>query len=146
MLADNLKTLLGTTFVYYVKAHGYHWNIEGPNFPQYHEFLQNLYEEVYASIDKIAEYIRTLDTYAPGSLSRMLELSILEEQNLIPRAELMIAELLRDTETYIDLLNECFAVATEENQQGIANFIAERLDAMSKHAWMLRSILKKQRA
>ena len=146
MLSDNLKTLLGTTFVYYTKAHGFHWNVEGPDFPQYHKFLGKLYEEVYESIDKIAEYIRTLDTYSPGSLARMLELSILEEQNLIPRAELMMAELLRDTETYITFLNECFAVATEENQQGIANFIAERLDAMNKHAWMIRSILKKQRA
>jgi starvation-inducible DNA-binding protein len=146
MLSDNLKTLLGSTFVYYTKAHGFHWNVEGPNFPQYHEFLSDLYTEVYGSIDKIAEYIRTLDTYSPGSLARMLELSILEEQNLIPRAELMMAELLRDTNTYIDFLNECFAVAEEENQQGIANFIAERLDAMNKHAWMIRSILKKQRA
>ena len=146
MLSDNLKTLLGTTFVYYTKAHGFHWNVEGPDFPQYHKFLGKLYEEVYESIDRIAEYIRTLDTYSPGSLARMLELSILEEQNLIPRAELMMAELLRDTNTYIDFLNECFAVAEEENQQGIANFIAERLDAMNKHAWMIRSILKKQRA
>lgn len=146
MLSDNLKTLLGSTFVYYTKAHGFHWNVEGPDFPQYHEFLSDLYTEVYGSIDKIAEYIRTLDTYSPGSLARMLELSILEEQNLIPRAELMMAELLRDTNTYIDFLNECFAVAEEENQQGIANFIAERLDAMNKHAWMIRSILKKQRA
>ena len=43
-------------------------------------------------------------------------------------------------------LNRCFAVAESENQQGIANFIAERIDAQQKHGWMLRSFLKDERA
>lgn len=146
MLADNLKTLLGCSYVYFTKAAGFHWNIEGPNFPQYHEFLGELYGDVYGSIDRIAEYIRTLDSYAPGSLSRMLELSKLTEQTKIPRAELMFAELIEDTTSLIGCLNECFAAAESENQQGIANFIAERLDAMNKHLWMMKSIMKRERA
>ena len=73
MLADNLKVLLGSTFAFYVKIHGFHFNIEGDNFPQYHEFLGDFYTEVYGSIDPIGEYIRTLDSYAPGSLTRYAE-------------------------------------------------------------------------
>jgi starvation-inducible DNA-binding protein len=145
MLVDDLKTLLGTTYVLFTKAAGFHWNLEGSDFPQYHEFLGNLYGDIYESVDKIAEYIRTLDSYSPGSLARMMELSILEEQSKIPRAELMFVELLNDINKYIEFLNTCFASAEEENKQGIANFIAERLDAMNKHAWMIKSILKKQR-
>lgn len=146
MLKDDLKVLLGTSTAYYVKASGFHWNVEGPNFPQYHEFLGDLYAEVYGSIDKIAEYIRTLDEYSPGSMTRFLELSRIQEQTKVPRAELMMQELLQDTNTVIDLLNECFVSAEAENNQGIANFIAERLDAFTKHRWMLRSITKTQRA
>ena len=52
MLADNLKTLLGSTFVIYTKTHGFHWNIEGSDFPQYHKFLNKMYEEIYETIDK----------------------------------------------------------------------------------------------
>lgn len=146
MLSDNLKTLLGTTFVLYVKTHGMHFNIEGPDFPQYHKFLGDLYEDIHGSVDKIGEYIRTLDVYAPGSLSRMLELSVIDEQLKIPRAELMFSELHADNLKMIELLNVCFSSAEEENQQGIANFIAERLDAHNKHGWMINSILKKSRA
>ena len=146
MLADNLKTLLGTSYAFVIKAQNFHWNIEGPNFPQYHEFLGNLYEEVYGSIDKTAEYIRTLDSYSPGSLTRFHELSIIEDQVKIPRAELMMEELYHDNQKIINLLAECFRSAEEENKQGIANFIAERDDAHNKHGWMLRSILKKERA
>jgi starvation-inducible DNA-binding protein len=146
MLADNLKVLLGSTFAFYVKIHGFHFNIEGDNFPQYHEFLGDFYTEVYGSIDPIGEYIRTLDSYAPGSLTRYAELTIIQDQLKIPRAELMFAELYEDNAKMIELLNHCFASASQENKQGIANFIAERLDAHEKHQWQLRSILKKARA
>jgi starvation-inducible DNA-binding protein len=142
MLSDNLKVLLASTNSLSIKAQNFHWNVEGDNFPQYHDFFGNFYEEVYSAVDKIAEYIRTLDSYAPGSLTRYAELTIIEDQTKIPRPNLMFAELLSDNDKMIDLLNACFVSAEEENKQGIANFIAERLDAHEKHGWMLRSILK----
>jgi starvation-inducible DNA-binding protein len=145
MLKDDLKVLLASEFSFYLKAANFHWNVEGTNFPQYHEFLGNLYAEIYGSIDKIAEYIRTLDSYAPGSLTRFTELSIISDQLKIPRAELMFAELEADNIKLIEYLNHCFGSAEMENQQGIANFIAERLDAHNKHSWMIRSILKTSR-
>lgn len=146
MLDENLKILYASSFSFFVKIFGFHHNVEGADFPQYHKFLGDFYEEVYGSLDKIAEYIRTLDSYAPGSLTRFKELTIIEDQIRIPRAELMFSELLEDNTKIINLLNVCFSSAEEENQQGIANFIAERLDAHNKHAWMLRSILRKARA
>jgi len=147
MLADSLKTLLATEYAFVIKAQFFHWNVEGPDFAQLHEFFGDLYEEVYDnSIDRTAEYIRTLDDYAPGSFERFLELSRISGQTKVPRARLMIEELLANNEQMIDLLNETFAAAEQENQQGIANFIAERIDAHGKHGWMLRSFLKDQRA
>ena len=146
MLTEDLKVLLASVNSLSIKAQNFHWNVEGDNFPQYHEFFGNFYEEVYSAVDRVAEYIRTLDSYAPGSLTRYAELTIIQDQLKIPRAELMFAELYEDNSKMIDLLNHCFASASQENKQGIANFIAERLDAHEKHQWMLRSILKKARA
>ena len=147
MLADSLKTLLATEYAFVIKAQLFHWNVEGPDFAQLHEFFGNIYEEVYSnSIDKTAEYIRTLDEYTPGSFERYNELSQIQGQTKIPRARLMIEELLADNTTMINLLNDCFDAAEAEDQQGIANFIAERLDAHAKHGWMLKSFLKDQRA
>jgi starvation-inducible DNA-binding protein len=146
MLKDDLKTLLGTTFTFYVKIHGFHFNVEGPDFPQYHKFLSDFYSDVYGSIDKIGEYIRTLDAYAPGSLSRYIELSAIQDQTQIPRAELMFIELKTDNDIMLKVLDGVFKTASNENKQGIANFIAERLDAHEKWNWMLRSILNKARA
>jgi starvation-inducible DNA-binding protein len=147
VLADNLKTLLATEYAFSIKAQLFHWNVEGPDFAQLHEFFGNIYEEVYdGSIDKTAEYIRAMQDYAPGSFERFTELSQIQGQIKIPRARLMIEELLQDNDLMVNLLNEDFAVAEQENQQGIANFIAERIDAHQKHGWMLRSFLKVERA
>ena len=75
MLSDLLKTLLATTYAYTIKAQYFHWNVEGPDFGQLHKFFQVIYEDSYSAIDVIAEYIRTLEDYAPGSFERYVELS-----------------------------------------------------------------------
>jgi len=146
MLADDLKQLLSTQYSFVIKAQFFHWNVEGPDFGQLHEFFGNIYEDVYGAIDPTAEYIRVLDDYAPGSFERFTELSLISGQIKVPRARLMIQELLADNQVVVDLLNRCFAAADQEDQEGIANFLAERIDAHGKHAWMLRSYLKDQRA
>ena len=146
MLADLLKTLLGTQFAHYVKAHGFHWNVETPDFYQYHKFFQKIYEDAYEAIDPTAEYIRSLGEYAPGSMERFLELSVIQGQTKIPRARLMVEELLADSEIMVNLLDQCFAAATQENKQDVANFIAERLSQTNKFAWQLRATLKEARA
>lgn len=147
MLADSLKILLATSYAFAVKAQHFHWNVEGPDFPQYHKFFGDIYEEVFDNaIDQAAEYIRTLDSYTPGSLTRLKELSAIEDQLKIPRAELMIAELYADNGTLLQMWKQAFHTAEEEDQQGIADFIAGRIDAHGKHGWMLKSILKKERA
>ena len=146
MLADSLKTLLATEFAYYLKAQAFHWNVEGSDFYQYHTFFQAIYEDAYSAVDPTAEYIRALGEYTPGSMERFLELSIVSGQTKIPRARLMIEELLANNGQVIELLNQCFAEAEQENQQGIADFIAGRLTQHGKHGWMMKSLLKDQRA
>ena len=145
MLSDSLKTLLASTQSFAIKSQNFHWCIEGSNFPQYHAFYDTLYSDVNGTIDTIAEYIRILGHYTPGSLQRYAELTIIEDQTKIPRAELMFVESLQDTETMIKLVTEIFDQATQDRQQGIANYMAELQDLYGKKSWMIRSILKKER-
>jgi starvation-inducible DNA-binding protein len=146
MLSDLLKTYLASTFSYYLKAQYFHWNVEGPDFGELHEFFSNIYEDAYAAVDPIAEYIRTTEEYAPGSLSRFLELTQILDQTKVPRARLMLEELLADTQIMIDLSLAVFNSATEANRQDIANFAAERQSQHGKYQWQLKSYLKDARA
>ena len=145
MLSDSLKVLLASTQSFAIKSQNFHWNIEGSNFPQYHAFYDTLYGDVSDTIDKVAEYIRILGAYTPGSLSRYVELSIIQDQTKIPRAELMFQETLQDIEQMLHLVVEMFDQATQERQQGIANYMAELQDLYAKKAWFIRSILKTER-
>ena len=145
MLSNNLKTLLASTQAFAIKSQNFHWNIEGSNFPQYHAFFDTLYGDVSGTIDQIAEYIRILGAYTPGSLTRYSELSIIQDQTKLPRAELMFAESLHDCEQMIELVVAMFDEATNERQQGIANYMAELQDLYGKKAWFIRSTLKRER-
>lgn len=145
MLSDNLKILLASTQSFAIKSQNFHWNIEGSNFPQYHSFYDTLYGDVNGTIDPIAEYIRILGHYTPGSLQRYGELSIIPDQTKIPRASLMFTETLSDIDKMLSLIIPMFDEATNEKQQGIANFLAELQDLYGKKAWFIRSILKTER-
>ena len=139
-----LKILLADTFVMYFKAHSYHWNVEGIEFSQYHDFFGDLYEEVYGSIDTTAEELRALDEYAPMSISEMYDFKTIEEDTTRP---ILLVDMLTNLQTannaIISNLNKLFALATEQNEQGVADFAAGRIDIHKKHGWMLRSSLKK---
>ena len=141
-LIEQLKVILGTNFALYLKSHGFHWNIEGANFPQYHDFLNGFYTEVWNQNDLIAEHIRQLDSYAPGSLERMLELADLEESQNIPIALAMMTELKRDNDRFIVHLRAGIVAAEQADEPAIGNFLQELLGAHQKKAWMLRSIIK----
>jgi starvation-inducible DNA-binding protein len=141
-LIEQMKTILGTTFGLYFKAHSYHWNVEGPDFAQYHKFLGKFYESVYGNVDPIAEHIRALNSYAPVTLSRMLELSDIEEKDSIPTALAMIADLKTDNERYMIHLRAGIEAADQANEPAVSNFLQDILDQHQKQGWMLRSFTK----
>ena len=141
-LIEQLKTILGTNFGLYFKSHSFHWNIEGPDFAQYHKFLGKLYKQVFDNTDLIAEKIRMLDSYAPTTLPRMLELSDIPDTENIPSAGAMLSQLRQDNDRFIIHLKAGIVAADEANEPAIGNFLQDILDQHQKHAWMLRSLIK----
>jgi starvation-inducible DNA-binding protein len=142
-LIQQLKVILGTNFALYLKAHNYHWNIEGSNFSQYHDFLNTFYTGVFAQTDLIAEHVRYLDSYVPGSMERFLELADIEEAvDNIPTAQSMMQNLKYDNDRFIIHLRAGIAAAEQANEPAVGNFLQDLLGAHQKQAWMLRSLIK----
>lgn len=139
-----IKVLLANATVMYYKAHQFHWNIEGAEFTQYHEFFGDLYTDVYNSVDPIAELLRKLDDYAPVSLDELFTYKTLQEEStrVVLLADIL-AKLIAANEEVIASLNKVFSLATAQNEQGVADFIAGRIDAHKKHAWFLKASAKK---
>ena len=141
-LIQQMKVVLASNFAMYLKAHNFHWNVEGPNFSEYHKLFGDIYEDIWGSVDDVAERIRTLDQYAPGSMSRFAQLSVVDDQINIPNARSMVQELLSDNVKIIAELTKAFNLATKAGKEGLADYFAGRIDVHEKHGWMLRATLK----
>lgn len=142
-LVDELKVLQANVFAMYSQAHGYHWNVEGMLFKQLHAFFLEIYEDVYGSIDPISENIRKLGGYAPFGPDQWAEnatIHINDVENLGPVE--MLQELSRTNNELIIQLKHVFEVADDEDEQGVANFIAERIDQHQFWAWQLKASQK----
>ena len=143
-LVAALKVLQANVTVMYYKAHQFHWNVEGEDFVQYHEFFGDLYSDVYDSIDPIAENIRKLNDFPPVSLDALFKFKTIEEESTrVADLSGILESLLAANEEVLINLNNVFDLATKNKKQGIANFVADRIDIHEKHGWWLRSSAKK---
>ena len=127
-----------------MKAHGYHWNVIGPDFPQLHDFLGDLYEEIHGAVDNIAEEIRQINSFAPGTLSRMVELATISEDDSIPAAAKMVTNLLEANENLLTTITEAYIMAEDNKEFGLSNFLQDRITAHKKHSWMLKATAGKK--
>jgi starvation-inducible DNA-binding protein len=141
-LITAMKKLLATNFAFYLKAQYYHWNVEGPDFKQYHDLLGEIYAEAYSAVDPLAEEIRALGAYSPGSFSRFMELTDISDENTIPSAMDMLSRLAIDNATLLNSIETAYELAEADHHHGLSNVLAERQDAHKKIGWMLRATLK----
>jgi starvation-inducible DNA-binding protein len=141
-VTNPLKIAFADTYAFYVKAQNYHWNVEGPMFAMYHDFFGKIYEEVGGAIDQFAEEIRAQNVYAPAAFSRFSELTNIRDEVLIIKPEQMVSTLFSDNAIVLASLQRARNEADKYGENGLVNFIEERLDQHKKHAWMLRASMK----
>lgn len=138
-----LKIALANTYLMGFKAQSYHWNVEGMFFPMFHDFFGDIYNELSTPVDDIAERIRTVYGYAPISIADILTAATVMEDVAKPiSVQVMLTNLEGCNQEVIISLNKAFTLAEQENNQGLMDLLAGRLDAHAKHAWMIRSTLK----
>lgn len=141
-LMEAMKKYLATNFAFYLKLHFFHWNVEGMFFSQLHDLFGDLYNEVWTAQDDIAEHIRAIKGYAPGSLQRYIDLSVVEDQIDVVEAKEMLIMAHDDNERVMQTIKDAYAAAEAAGELGLANFLQDRLDVHAKHGWMLRATLK----
>lgn len=141
-LIESLKKALADTFALYFKAHSFHWNVEGPDFIQYHGLFGDVYDQAFGEVDTIAEHIRALDAYAPSSLGQMRALSSIQEEAVPSDAVSMVRRLYDANNMVIVSLLKAYQSAEAANEVGVSNFLQDLIDKHQKTGWMLRSTIK----
>lgn len=141
-VVQGLSKLLADTYTLYLKTHNFHWNVEGPMFQTLHVMFMEQYTEMWKALDLIAERIRALGHYAPGSYAEFVKLTSIKESKSTPKANKMIEELIQGHEAVIKTTRGIFKAAESAQDQTTMDVLTQRLDVHEKTAWMLRSLLK----
>lgn len=142
LIAEGLSRLLADSYTLYLKTHGFHWNVTGPMFITLHQLFEQQYTELSTAVDTIAERIRALDHYAPGSYKQFAKLSDVNEETGVPSATEMIKQLIIAHEIVIRTARTLFPAVDDANDEATADLLTERMQIHEKNAWMLRSLLK----
>lgn len=140
-IVKGLNLLLADTYTLYLKTHYYHWNVTGPMFETLHSMFELHYNELWSAVDLIAERIRALGFFAPGTYKDFSGLSSIKDDESVPSSQEMIKNLVRGHEAVAKTLRESFSAAEEANDQGTLDVYTQRLSIHEKTAWMLRSLL-----
>lgn len=141
-LAQGLSRLLADTYTLYLKTHNYHWNVTGPMFQTLHLMFETQYNELALAVDLIAERIRALGIYAPGTYSQYVKLSSIKEEDSIPNAQDMIRNLVQGQEAVIRTARSLLPLADKATDESTADLLTQRLQLHEKTAWMLRSLIE----
>tara|TARA_R110000850_G_scaffold146741_2_gene268855 strand:+ start:186 stop:653 length:468 start_codon:yes stop_codon:yes gene_type:complete len=140
-IAEGLSRVLADTYTLYLKTHNYHWNVTGPQFRSLHLMFEEEYRELWAATDEIAERIRALGEYAPGSYAAFSKLTSLQEDNSVPNAEQMVNNLVKSHEQVVKTARDLFDAASEAGDEVTADLMVQRMQIGEKTAWMLRSMV-----
>lgn len=141
-IAEGLSRLLADTYTLYLKTHNYHWNVTGPLFNTLHAMFEEQYTELATAVDEIAERIRALGHFAPGSYKAFSKLTSVQEEDGVPSAEEMIRQLVIGQETVARTAREIFPLADAAHDEPTADLLTQRMQIHEKNAWMLRSMLE----
>jgi starvation-inducible DNA-binding protein len=141
-IAQGLSKLLADTYTLYLKTHNFHWNVTGPMFQTLHLMFETQYNELALAVDLIAERIRSLGIYAPGTYKQFAALSSIKEEDGIPKAQDMIRLLVEGQEAVVRTARSLYAVVEKANDEATADLLTQRIQLHEKTAWMLRSLLE----
>ncbi len=141
-IAAGLSKVLADSYTLYLKTHNYHWNVTGPLFNTLHLMFEQQYTELATAVDEIAERIRALDVFAPGSYKAFAKLTEIKEETDVPDAEEMIRQLVIGQETVVRTARTVFALADKAHDEPTADLLTQRMQIHEKNAWMLRSMLE----
>ncbi len=142
-IAGGLSHLLADTYTLYLKTHYFHWNVTGPMFSTLHLMFETQYNELALAVDLVAERIRALDVYAPGTYRDFAKLTSIKESASVPKAQDMIKELVAGHEAVVRTARSIFPIVEKAADEASADLLTQRLQLHEKTAWMLRSLLEK---
>lgn len=141
-LAQALAEILADLNVLATVAHGFHWNVKGKDFREFHDFFGEIYDSAQDAIDPVAENIQKLGFDSPYLLEDFISITSVHVDRVAANTpEAMVEQLLQINGQVHACTKRGFDIAVAADVQSIANFLADRLDWHEKMQWQLAATL-----
>lgn len=141
-LLEAIKTMLADSYILFLKTQNYHWNVTGPHFAPLHAMFEEQYRELFDANDEIAERIRAMGHFAPGSFDAFKQLATVEEENDVPESKKMIENLAKDHAKLAEDAKAVIDAGEAANDDVSVDLGVRRREAHQKAHWMLSAHLK----
>ena len=138
LLSDAQSSL----FVIFHKTWAFHWNVVGSDFTQLHQLFGGQYETMFEEIDRLSEHMRYLNIKPLSSLSRMLEVTQIQETASSTTADKMLSELLENNTKLCEMLTEISEESETQKQYATANLVQDLMESHGKFIWQLKAHLQ----
>ena len=140
---DFLNNQVATLGVLYTRLHQFHWYVKGPHFFTLHEKFEELYDEVTANLDEVAERLLAIGGEPYSTLQEFIDHSIIDEKvtDKDLSADDMVKAVITDFETIRKSLQEGIELTDEHGDFPSNDLLIVIKESIDKHLWMLRAYL-----
>ena len=142
-IVEAVNPLVADAFALYVKTKNYHWHLSGSHFRDFHLLLDEQADEIFASIDILAERVRRVGGTTIRSISHISQLQTIGDDNddFVPPGEMM-RRLMQDNAQIAEHQRAAIEVCEENKDSVTANALQEILDLTEKRKWFLYEIVQ----
>jgi starvation-inducible DNA-binding protein len=138
--AASVQKVLNEMIVLAFVAQRAHWNVTGTDFEEYHALFGAIYEDIFGSVDAVAEEIRKMNVMVEN-LTSMVMSSSFKDDATSSDARTLTQDLLSKNMMLNETVLSAFTSCSEANEQGTADLLASRDGMHKKWSWQLRSSL-----
>lgn len=140
-----LNKMVATYGQFYIRLHQFHWYVKGSDFFVLHEKFEDLYDDVTADLDVVAERLLAIGGEPYSTLQEFIEHSVLEEnaddKNL--SQEEMVVATIKDLEIIAETLQEGAELTDEHADYPSNDMVIGMKEEIDKNIWMLKGYLGK---
>lgn len=142
-LADLLNDLLANYSVFYQNTRGYHWNITGEKFFELHLKFEELYNDLFAKIDEVAERVLTLGYNPDHKFTEYMKISDIKESSEVSNGFVAVDEILSAFKVLLAKQRKILGLSGDIEDEGTNALMSDYIREQEKLVWMYSAFLKK---
>lgn len=137
-VAESLNRLVADSFALYIKTKNYHWHVSGRHFRDYHLLLDEQADQIFATIDPLAERVRKLGATTIRSVAHIAQLQRVKDNDedfVAPKD--MLLDLIEENRKMTENMRAAHEIADKAEDVATASILEVFIDETERRIWFL---------